>query len=130
MGEGARHGPLKCRRCFEVHDSSIIEVDSWRLVNDPGLWGATDPVVLILGQSKGNTQARSWSLGEFDKVGFAGIRDRLARVLDRIGIDIDVANPDKHFSSDEPNLAFASVLRCSLSDRFGKTSGSPIIPAM
>jgi hypothetical protein len=124
-----QHGPLSCRICFG-DNADAIERDGFRLVNDPGWWGASNPIVLVLGQSKGNTQKRALRTGEFDKVGFAGVRDRLARVLASVGVTVDTENPDRHFVASESDIAFASLLRCSISTLSGKTSGSPIIPAM
>jgi len=129
MKNNPTHGPLTCTRCFN-NDRKLIEANGWRLVNDPGLWGSSDPSVLILGQSKGNTQIRKMSENDFDAVAFAGIRDRLARILARISLNLDAENLDQHFSKDEKDFAFASVLRCSLSDPTGKTSGSPVMHAM
>jgi hypothetical protein len=130
MDEIQVHGPLSCTRCFEANGSQSIEVNGWRLINDPGLWGASDPVVLVLGQSKGNTQVRQLLRNSFDSVAFSGVRDRLANILAGISVHLDKANLDKYFSASEQNIAFASLLRCSLSDVNGKTSGSPVIHAM
>lgn len=131
MNECPTHGPLSCTRCFA--DCSVpIEANGWQLINDPGYWGASDPLILILGQSKGNGQRRVFALGEkaFDAVAFAGVRERVSAILDKIGISLDKANIDKHFSATETDIGFASLLRCSVSDPKGKTSGSPIIGAM
>jgi hypothetical protein len=131
MDEWPIHGPLQCAKCFT--DCNLPEAaNGWRLVNDPGYWGATDPVVLVLGQSKGKTARDIYARGgpEFDKVAFAGVRDRLAEILDKIEIHLDKHLVDKHFTSAEQNFGFASLLRCSLSDPNGKTSGSPVRHAM
>jgi hypothetical protein len=55
---GNVHGPITCRACFEDRDPAVTAIESggFRLVNDPGYGGAPDPVVLVLGQSKGRTQ--------------------------------------------------------------------------
>lgn len=53
----------------------------FHVVNDPGAWGAADPEILVLGISKGFTQARALESGEFDSVPFRGIRDRLQEAL-------------------------------------------------
>lgn len=102
----------------------------WRLINDPGLWGSFDPVVLVLGQSKGNTQIKSYAKGDFDAVAFAGIRNRLAMILEKIGVNLRASEVDQHFAAQERDIAFASLLRCSLSDSVGNTSGSPVMHAM
>lgn len=62
------HGPLSCSICFS-HCNAPETANGWRLINDPGYWGATDPVVLVLGQSKGKTQRDVFDGGDptFDK---------------------------------------------------------------
>jgi hypothetical protein len=129
--DGYVHGPIACRACFDGRDPAVTTIESgrFRLVNDPGYWGAPDPVVLVLGQSKGRTQWRAWG-HDFDQVAFAGSRDRLRAILERIGVSIDHADFDDSFRSTEQDLGFASLVRCSLSRDGGSSSGSPVTAAM
>jgi hypothetical protein len=87
------HGPLDCTKCF-ADCTRPQKTNGWQLVNDPGYWGAADPRMLVLGQSKGMKARRVYARGEpaFDAVAFAGIRDRLAEVLASIGISLDKTN--------------------------------------
>lgn len=124
------HGEQDCRLCFDECDGRILIKSGWRLVNDPGYWGSIDPRVLVLGQSKGNTQVRALSRSSFDTVAFAGIRDRLALILESIGVPVAKDQFHKAFIDGENDLGFASLLRCSLSDPAGKTSGSPVTAGM
>jgi hypothetical protein len=126
-----QHGPLNCTKCFSLNQHAT-NANGWQLINDPGHWGAEDPVVLVLGQSKGNTQRSIFARGSssFDRAGFAGSRPRLANILAKIGINISPKDVDSHFQASETNIAFASVLRCSISFPSGKTSGSPLNKAM
>lgn len=122
------HGPMSCRACFPDSSDAVIH-GPWMLINDPGYWGAADPLVLVLGFSKGNTQRRAYQMGEFDKVAFAKSRDRLRNVLARIGLlpaDDDI---DLRMMATERVFAFASLLRCSLS-KGHKTSGSITVEAI
>src|SRR5690348_13165688 len=50
------HGRIACRRCFAGTDE-VLTLGKWRVVNDPGAWGSATPTVLVLGFSKGFTQA-------------------------------------------------------------------------
>lgn len=122
------HGRLGCRVCFAPGDTQT-HADGYRLVNDPGYWGAPDPVVLVLGQSKGRNQ---WLPQEhdFDSVAFAGIRDRLRNILERAGIGVETDDFDSCFRADESYFGFASLVRCSLSRADGTSSGSPVSSAM
>jgi hypothetical protein len=125
------HGPITCRVCFEDRGPAVTSTErgGFRLVNDPGYWGAPDPVVLVLGQSKGRTQWRAWG-DEFDQVAFAGSRDRLQTILERIGVPLDHTDFDASFRPTEQDLGFASLVRCSLSRDDGSSSGSPVTAAM
>lgn len=126
-----KHGEQDCRLCFGECRDQVLNVDGWRLVNDPGYWGAADPKVLVLGQSKGNTQIQTLHRSSFDKVAFAGIRDRLAAILDSVGVPVRISGKfDETFTEREKDLGFASLLRCSLSCPSGKTSGSPVTAGM
>lgn len=124
------HGPLACRNCFRAVNGDVAEADGFQLENGPGWWGASDPVVLVLGQSKGRNQSKVETLGVFDEIAFAGLRVRLAAVLGAISIEMNYANLDKHFTATEDYFAFASILRCAISAANGKTSGSPLMGAL
>ena len=53
----------------------------WRIINDQGAWGSTSTEVLVLGFSKGATQAGIYQSGKFEDIAFAGMRPRLSQVL-------------------------------------------------
>lgn len=132
-----QHGPVPCTLCWSDPLASVQEKGAFRLVRDPGHWGATAPTVLILGISKGNTQSRAFASSEpFEAVAFKGIRHRLLEVLQAVGLLAGESVPDfeKRFTANERSLAFASMVRCSLTGRDQKTGGftaeSPkVVPA-
>ncbi len=126
----AIHGEQNCRVCFDGCSGRSLNVNGRRLVNDPGYWGAADPRILILGQSKGNTQVQTYAKAGFDKVAFSGIRDRLELILKAVSINLSGRVFENAFTEKETELGFASLLRCSLSDPSGKTSGSPVTTGM
>ena len=111
-----QHGPITCLLCFpEGRDH--IERDGWRLDNNPGAWGARDPLILVLGFSKGATQGNAWQRGNFDAVPFAGARQRLTTVLRILGVLTATDTVDGHIRAGERDLTFASLLRCGLAHR-------------
>ena len=119
------HGPITCDRCWKGITATVQERGPFKLVRDPGHWGAINPSLLVLGISKGNTQSRAFAAGEFDTVAFKGIRDRLLQVLQTVGL-LPCETPDQfeqRFRSDEKCLAFASVVRCSLTGQNRKPTG-------
>jgi hypothetical protein len=110
------HGKLSCVRCFKSCDTKLIQPHPlWLLKNDPGAWGGSKPNVLVLGFSKGSTQADIYESGTFEDVAFGGqARNRLDTVLKQLNllghnehVSNEIANPNSRFS-------FGSMIRCSL----------------
>ena len=76
------HGRITCRKCFTT-DREIEEIGLWQAVNDPGAWGSDRPSVLVLGFSKGFTQANAYRRDAFEAIPFKGdvMRARLTAAL-------------------------------------------------
>lgn len=110
------HGPIPCNRCFTAEDR-VAQLGRWRVVNDPGAWGASDPEVLVLGFSKGFTQAGAYANGDFENVPFKGMRPRLTAALRTIGLLSAIQSVDERMQAAETTFAFGSLVRCSLSRR-------------
>lgn len=111
------HGPIACRQCWPTTvTGSVFETSEkrFRVVNDPGAWGAAEPEVLILGISKGLTQAGEFAKGDFDAVAFKNCRDRLQAILVLMGVMDGRDDIDQRMSRQESRLAWGSVVRCSL----------------
>ena len=108
------HGWINCRKCFQsgAHEQRH---GSWKIVNDPGAWGATNPRVLVLGFSKGFTQASAGRNDRFENVPFKGMRPRLSETLSLLGILKPSEDVSGRMISSESELAFGSLVRCSLS---------------
>lgn len=129
------HGPMACRRCWRS-DAEVQHVGDFKLVHDPGHWGATNPATLVLGISKGNTQSIAYQSGPFDAVAFKGIRHRILEVFQSVGLLLSETPKqfEHRFSVAEGDFAFASVVRCSLTGMDRKkgihTADSPnVLPA-
>jgi hypothetical protein len=130
------HGPVNCARCWSDAQSTVQECGSFRLVRDPGHWGASNPHTLVLGISKGNTQSRAFGAEPFDSVAFKGIRHRILEAFHAVGLLLDetIASFERRFSESERDYAFASVIRCSITGMDRKkrvhTADSPnVLPA-
>lgn len=127
---------MTCTRCWSNTASTIQEAGPFRLVHDPGHWGASDPYILVLGISKGNTQSRAYGTEPFDGVAFKNIRHRMLDVFHAAGL-LPKEGPrefERRFTAAERDFAFASVVRCSLTgmDRRKQvhTADSPnVVPA-
>jgi hypothetical protein len=132
-----KYGPILCTKCralFKNH-TQPDNFEVWgdgeriRLINNPCSWGSSDPKVIILGFSKGDTQNKELErfnngIAAFDKVPFQGMRDRLACLLNKLGLlDCNTAIDDI-FLDVEPIFQSGSIIRCSISvrDEDGKYS--------
>lgn len=128
-----KHGRIDCNVCWDCKSDSIQEVGNFRLVRDPGYWGASSPSTLVLGISKGNTQSRAFANQPFDTIAFKGMRPRLLQALQSVGLlkCETVTNFERRFTSVESEFAFASLVRCSLTGLNPKTNmytaDSPVV---
>ncbi len=112
-----KHGKIECRLCFSSSDASVRKLNSnWKIVNDPGAWGGGDcPDYLVLGFSKGATQAGVYESSRFEDVAFAGMRPRLTEALRTMGVLSDRETSDEKISDQNSNISFGSLIRCSVS---------------
>lgn len=126
------HGPIVCARCFQANQSEK-DLGAWHVVNDPGAWGSSNPAILILGFSKGATQAGIYKTGRFDDVAFGGrSRGNLTAILRRVHLLRPDERVDEKIHVGEKDFAFGSLVRCSLSrkssnDNSYKSSGALIV---
>jgi hypothetical protein len=108
------HGPIACRRCF-TSDEQSQTVGKWRMVNDPAAWGSATPTVLLLGFSKGFTQADAFRTGRFEDIPFKDMRPRLTEELRLLGIIAKSETVDQKMVATETEIGFGSFVRCSVS---------------
>ena len=130
MSNGYIHGPLQCRACYIGNEPTLVLGD-WRLHNNPGYYGSSDPEILILGFSKGANQNKVAEDGDFDKIAFAKARHRLKAVLETLRVMPSDRGIDALMTAREPQFGVASLVRCSFCKMKGgtcKTSGD-VIPS-
>jgi len=109
-----QHGRLACRECFNVAGVDEKRIGLWRIQNDPCYWGGSDPEVLVLGFSKGFTQARAVRESTFENIPFKGMRDRLTDALRAVGLLSSNEHVNQLVSNPQSRVAFASLIRCSV----------------
>jgi hypothetical protein len=97
-------------------------VGNWQMVNDPGAWGSANPKVLVLGFSKGFTQANAYHTERFEDIPFKQMRNRLSAALSSLSIIGNSEKVEDRMVATESDFAFGSLVRCSLSrqDEHGK----------
>lgn len=116
------HGPITCRCCFVGTEADSQMRGKWKVVNDPGAWGSGDPEIVLLGFSKGFTQADAYRTRPFDDVPFRDMRARLTAALQAVHILEQNETVDEKMRASERRIAFGSLVRCSLS-RLNDKSG-------
>jgi hypothetical protein len=81
-----------------------------------------NPTILLLGFSKGFTQADAFRSGRFEDVPFKDMRARLTEELRLLGVIGKSETVDQKMVATETEMAFGSFVRCSLSrtNRDGK----------
>jgi hypothetical protein len=108
------HGHITCRRCFTT-DGNTQMIGKWQMVNDPTAWGSTTPEILVLGFSKGFTQANAFRSGRLEDIPFKNMRTRLTEELRLLGVIGATETVDQKIAAAETKFAFGSLVRCSLS---------------
>lgn len=112
------HGRIDCAACFEgqpvVWGVTAIERHGWRIENNPGAWGSTEPLVLILGVSKGTNQCNKINKVQHDEIPFAGERPALSKILARLGLLAVGTDVSSRIGKQEKDFAFGSMIRCSI----------------
>jgi hypothetical protein len=130
VSSGYIHGPLKCRDCFTGTEQTLVLGD-WRLHNNPGYYGSSDPKILVLGFSKGANQNKVAEENDFDEIAFAKARHRLEAVLETLKIMPSDRTIHALMTASEREFGVASLVRCSFCKMKGgtcKTSGD-VIPS-
>lgn len=114
IGSPFQHGRIACRRCFSGDDNAQM-IGKWQMVNDPAAWGSANPTILILGFSKGFTQANAFRSGRFEDIPFKDMRTRLTEEMRMLGVIGKLETIDQKMVATEAKLGFGSLVRCSLS---------------
>ena len=129
--EGYVHGRIFCKACFPAEEEKL-SIGDWRLLNNPGYYGSSNPEILVLGFSKGTSQITASEKGDFDKIAFANMRHRLKQVLETLKIMPADRDIDALMTAKEKKFGLTSLVRCSLCKMKGEnciTSGTIVSAA-
>ncbi|TYC51377.1 hypothetical protein ETQ85_24440, partial [Zoogloea oleivorans] len=112
-----KHGRLDCSLCFNSKSSCAQDLGKWKMRKDPGAWGSQAPKYMVLGFSKGATQADIYQSGSFDDVAFGGeiTRGNLTKILKAVGMLRPNESVSNRIREGEKEYHFGSLIRCSLS---------------
>jgi hypothetical protein len=122
-------GQIGCTRCFDgcgnvVFNETRRENGDWRITANPLAWGnARNPSVIVLGFSKGPTQANALLTQPHCDIAYKGKRKNVGKILSHIGllskaVDGDYEPAVTNAIEDRSGpFHFGSIVRCTV-ERF------------
>lgn len=130
------HGRVDCARCFAPMHSTNFDMTkratsdrTWRITSNPLAWGSIEPEIVVLGFSKGPTQAGALARSPHDAIAYKGSRTAVGKILAHIGV---VPEPkdgryremvDRLVSDRNGRFHFGSLVRCTV-ERYDEKSRS------
>jgi len=128
-----RHGRVSCSRCHTesapAFDVATRPEGEWRITANPLAWGSTTPEVVVLGFSKGPTQAGALASTPHDDIAYKGSRLNVGKILAHVGL-IPAAPPDRLkqqvdrlIADNDGRFHFASLIRCTV-ERHDRKAGT------
>lgn len=117
------HGRVSCTACHGGaidFDRTRTGEGDWRITANPLAWGSRRPEVLVLGFSKGPTQALELGRTPHDAVAFKGGRANLLKILVHLGLANPGTDIDRLIADKNGRFAFGSLIRCSVERREGE----------
>lgn len=124
------HGRVKCTKCFDQNTAPIFDTtkrtdgaDSWRITWNPLAWGNERPEIIVLGFSKGPTQAGALATASHDEIAYKGSRLAVGKILSHIGVLPSLGEAelrpkiDALIANKTGTFHFASLVRCTVERR-------------
>lgn len=114
------HGRIACSICHRPQpynfDRTRTERDGWRITNNPLAWGGREPEVIVMGFSKGPTQAGALASSPHDAIAYKGGRTAIAKILHHVGLlqQPDSRLVDRLISDRNGPIHFGSLIRCTV----------------
>jgi hypothetical protein len=112
-------------RCFDgcpvvEFDRTKRETGNWRITANPLIWGNSTPEIIVLGFSKGPTQAGALASSAHDEIAYKGSRGKVGTILNRIGLINCAPGPDlghevnRLIADQNGRFHFGSLIRCTV----------------
>lgn len=124
MEKMPNHGRIGCNRCFPSNllefDKSQYAQDGWRITANPLAWGNQEPEIIVLGFSKGPTQAGALASSPHNEIAYKGSRGNVAKILAHIGVlSVDSGQDPAQVVHDaiantSGQFHFGSLIRCTV----------------
>lgn len=119
-------GRVACARCFNgcgnqiQFDQTQRTVGNWRITSNPLAWGNKTPEVVVLGFSKGPTQAGALAKAPHNDIAYKGGRQNVGKILAHVGL-ISADDPEnlslavsEAISDTRGRFHFGSLIRCTV----------------
>lgn len=129
-----QHGRVDCSLChrgqsivFDVTQTRSDD-DSWRITANPLAWGNPNAEIVVLGFSKGPTQAGARATTPHDHIAYKGSRLAVGKILAHIGLvpkqepDALKRTVDRLIADRSGRFHFGSLIRCTV-ERFDHKAG-------
>jgi hypothetical protein len=126
-----KHGRVNCTRCFQ---DSLVEFDKttrtengWRIKFNPLAWGNEEPEIIVLGFSKGPTQAGALAKDLHNEIACKKSRLNVGKILSHIGLIPSgthqklKSHVDNLIADTNGRFHFASLIRCTVERHDQKT---------
>ncbi|OQB74398.1 MAG: hypothetical protein BWX92_03028 [Deltaproteobacteria bacterium ADurb.Bin135] len=124
MSSLPQHGRVNCTACYGVaqvaFDRTKHTEGNWRITANPLAWGNPEAEIVVLGFSKGPTQAGAIERTPHEEIAFKGSRLNVAKILAHVGLlgkEGDTALKsavDKAISNKTGRFHFGSLIRCTV----------------
>ncbi len=124
------HGRILCTKCFDTKpefDKTKRVEGFWRITSNPLAWGNPNAETVVLGFSKGPTQAGALATTPHNDIAYKGGRANVAKILAHIGmLSIPVGHDpstciSEKIANSTGSFHFGSLIRCTV-ERFDEGS--------
>jgi hypothetical protein len=111
-----KHGWIGCSRCLPETEQQLFlgsgSPAPWKIEKPNGSWGTNNPLIVILGFSRGSNQKPTLP---YDEIAFAGMRPQLTKILQKLQLLGESDFVDNRINAHETIFHFGSLFRCSVS---------------
>lgn len=100
-------------------DETVRQEDDWRLRANCLAWGSQEPEIVILGFSKGATQAGALGHEPHNEIAYKSHRSKVGKILKHVGLleDCSAEAVSREIANTGGRFHFGSLIRCTV-ERF------------
>jgi len=124
------HGRVDCTVCFKtkpvIFDQTKETNGDWRITANPLAWGNPNAEIVVLGFSKGQTQAGALANTPHDEIAYKKGRVSVGKILAHVGLipkgdnEFLKTTVDKIIADKTGRFHFGSLIRCAVEQKDDK----------